>query len=383
MIRFYLIAAFLLISLLCLFKAPEYHLWLLAIGVTEFPLLFAGITTLLIASGIWPQRYRLAGTLLGVLTLLIFLSPIIRAYMVANALKTDITHVFGATPRESTPFSFSKLFRKAKNIPYHTLTYAKYPDTSMTLDFYPSVIAGKKPCVIVVHGGSWAGGDSQQLPELNSYLAEKGYNVASLNYRLAPKYQTPAPVEDIRNAMIFLRGHAGELHIDANNFVLLGRSAGAQIALLAAYTLKNEPDLKGVVDFYGPADMVWGYSIPSNPLIMDSRKVMGDYVGGTYKQVPQKYLNCSPLEFVSRQSVPTLIVHGTNDVLVSPEHSRRLNLKLQQNDIKHYWLKLPWATHGFDFNLNGPGGQLSTYAVETFLNTVTKASPQPLSKGGL
>ena len=110
----------------------------------------------------------------------------------------------------------------------------------MKLDFYPSQIAGKKPCVIVVHGGSWAGGDSQQLPELNSYMAAKGYNVASINYRMAPKWQTPAPVEDIANAIKYLTAHADELHIDPTQFVLLGRSAGAQIALLAAYTLHNK-----------------------------------------------------------------------------------------------------------------------------------------------
>jgi len=144
--------------------------------------------------------------------------------------------------------------------------------------------------------------------------------------------------------------------------------------LLAAYTM-HEPALKGVIDFYGPTDMVWGYSIPSNPWIMDSRKVMEDYVGGTYKEVPQKYFNSSPVEFVSRQSVPTLIIHGDNDVLVSPEHSRRLTVKLQHNGIKYYYLKLPWATHGFNYNLNGPGGQLSTFAVETFLNTVCPQTP--------
>lgn len=226
----------------------------------------------------------------------------------------------------------------------------------------------------MVHGGSWAGGDSQQLPELNSYLAAKGYNVASINYRMAPKWQTPAPVEDIQATIAYCRSHADELHIDTNNFVLIGRSAGAQIALLAAYTL-HEPALKGVVDFYGPADMVWGYSIPSNPWIMDSRKVMEDYIGGSYTKVPGKFHACSPLEFVNKQSVPTLIIHGENDVLVSREHSRRLDLKLTQNGVKHYWLKLPWATHGFDYNLNGPGGQLSTYAVETFLKAVSPPVP--------
>jgi acetyl esterase/lipase len=277
----------------------------------------------------------------------------------------------GAKTDEDPPFSISKMFSGSEKTPSRPLTYATYPDTSLILDFYPSQITGKRPCIIVVHGGSWSGGDSKQLPELNSYLAFKGYNVAAINYRMAPKYQTPAPVEDIKSAFTYLRKHADELQIDTSKFVLLGRSAGAQIALLAAYTI-SEPALKGVIDFYGPADMVWGYSIPSNPLIMDSRKVMDAYVGGSYDQVPQKYFRCSPLLFVNQQSVPTLIIHGENDVLVSPEHSRRLNSKLLQNGIKHYYLKIPWATHGFDYNLNGPGGQLSTYAVETFLNTITK-----------
>ena len=374
MIRFYILIIFFLISLLSFCRAPEYHLWLLAVGVTEFPLAFAGITTLLTIFGIRAQKYQLPGTILGVLTIVIFLSPIFRAYWVATDIREDMKSAFNANPGNVAPFSLSKLPAAKKDVLSRTLTYVTYPDISMNLDFYPSQISGKKPCVIVVHGGSWAGGDSKQLPELNSYLATKGYNVAAINYRLAPKYQTPAAIEDIRATIAYLKQHADELHIDTTKFVLLGRSAGAQIALLAAYTM-HEPDLKGVIDFYGPADMVWGYSKPSNPLIMNSRKVMEEYVGGTYKQVPQKYFASSPLEFVSRQSVPTLIIHGDNDVLVSPEHSRRLNLKLQQNGIKHYLLKLPWATHGFDYNLNGPGGQLSTYAVQTFLNNVCPPAP--------
>lgn len=370
MIRFYFILIFFLISLLAVLKAQAYYLWLLAIGVTEFPLVFAGITILLLLTGFWAHKYQMAGSILGVITLIIFLSPIFRAYIVARSIRISIAKAFDAPVNNTIAFSSINLFKSAKNLSYHPIVYKKYKDTSMSLDFYPSLVKGKQPCVIMVHGGSWAGGDSQQLPELNSYLSARGYNVAAINYRLAPKWQTPAPVEDIKNAIIYLKEHAAELNIDTTNFVLIGRSAGAQIALLAAYTLK-EPDLKGVVDFYGPADMVWGYSIPSNPLIMDSRKVMGDYIGGTFKQVPQKFYACSPIEFVSRQSVPTLIIHGENDVLVSREHSRKLDAKLTQEGIKHYWLKLPWATHGFDFNLNGPGGQLSTYAVETFLKTVS------------
>ena len=371
MIRLILICLFFILSLLTVFKAPAYYLWLLAIFVTEFPLIFAGIILLLLISGFWVQKHQLAGTIIGLMALLFYLSPIVRAGIIAKTLKQELTASFGPGNGKQ-PFHFSKLFSRYKNtIAPRVLTYVTYPDTSLTLDYYASQIPGKRPCLIVVHGGSWSSGDSKQVPELNSYLAKAGYNVATINYRLAPKYQNPAPVEDVKSALAYLHQHSGELNIDTNNFVLLGRSAGAQIALLAAYTLHDKA-IKGVIDLYGPADMVWGYSVPSNPLVMDSRGVMVNYLGGKYEKVPQKYLASSPIEYVNQQTVPTLIIHGRNDVLVAYEHSRRLNEKLQQNGIKHYWLQLPWATHGFDYNLNGPGGQLSTYAVETFLGSVTK-----------
>ena len=377
MIKLILIVLLFLISLLAVYKAPAYYLWLLAIGVTEYPLLFAGITTVVLVAGIWIEKYQLASTIIGVLALVLFLTPIIRAYIVSTSLKEEFITAFGPASavingnNSVPPFRFFKLFSTTPQVAYKTVTYNTDKAVPLAMDYYPAALDGKRPCVIVVHGGSWSSGDSKQLPELNSYLAAEGYNVAAINYRMAPKYQTPAPVEDIRQVIAYLKNHAEELKIDVTKLVLLGRSAGAQIALLSAYTQK-EPGLRGVVDFYGPADMVWGYSIPSNPLIMDSRKVMENYIGGSYPQVPKKYLACSPLEFVDSTSVPTLIIHGNNDVLVAPEHSRRLNKKLGENHIPHFWLQLPWATHGFDYNLNGPGGQISTYVVERFISTVTK-----------
>jgi acetyl esterase/lipase len=378
MIRLIIIIILFLFSLLAIFKAFEYYVWMLAIIVTEFSWVFIIMIIIALLSGFYVTKYQLAGTVLGLIALILFISPIVRAYMVAASLKENFAAAFGPGStiingdNNQPPFSFWKQFAGKKTIRSKAINYISYPDgTTLSMDYYPSQIIGNRPCVIVVHGGSWNKGDNTQLPELNSHLALMGYNMAVINYRLAPKYQNPAPVEDIKAAFTYLKKHAADLHIDTNNFVLLGRSAGAQIALLAAYTL-HEPNLKGVIDYYGPADMVWGYSLPSSPLIMDSRKVMSDYIGGTYQQVPEKFAASSPLEFIDKQSVPTLIIHGDNDVLVSPDHSRRMNEKLAKFGIKHYLLKLPWATHGFEFNLNGPGGQLATYTVERFLSTVTK-----------
>jgi acetyl esterase/lipase len=216
----------------------------------------------------------------------------------------------------------------------------------------------------VVHGGSWKGGDSRQLPELNSLLAKKGYNVAAINYRKAPECQSPSQLEDVRHAMEYLRANSATLHVDTSKFVMLGRSAGGQIALLAAYTFKNM-GIKGAISYYGPADMIWGYKNPA--VIYNSCKVLEDYMGGTYDEFPNAYLASSPIEAVDAATVPTLLIHGKNDVLVAYGHSTRLVERLNKYQVPNYLLTLPWATHGCDYTLNGPSGQLGTYAVERFL----------------
>jgi acetyl esterase/lipase len=371
MLRLILLLILLLVSLLAICRAPTYHLWLASIVVTEFPLILVAVTSLILCSGFWVNRYQVPGTVLGFLALFLFLSPIVRAYLASKELKSQFKALLNND--NEAVFSISKMIVSGNNrsiIPLE-FSYNSYPDNDLKLDFYPSKIIGNRPCVIVVHGGSWKSGDNKQLPELNSYLAEAGYHVAAINYRLAPKYQSPLPIEDVKAAISFLSANSAKLNLDTTKLVLLGRSAGAQIALLAAYTL-NDPGIKGVVNFYGPADMVWGYSVPANPLVMDSRKVMEDYLGGKYDAVPHNYQKSSPVNFVTGKSVPTLIIHGKNDVLVAYEHSIRLEKKLQDNKVKHYFLSLPWATHGFDYTLNGPGGQLSTFAVKWFVSEVTK-----------
>ena len=358
-----------LISLLSVFPAPTYHTWLLAVGVTEYPWVFIIVTVVVLILGLAFFNYPLLTTIIGICSLTLFLSPIIRATMIASTMESELRSTFGGKAPSFKPFSAFSMLKAVDISDYKPIEYKKAGSKILTFDFYKSKLAGKRPCVLVIHGGSWSSGDSKQLPELNSALTEQGYHVAALNYRKVPEYKHPAPVEDVKDAIEFLNGNSNELQIDSENFILLGRSAGGQIALLAAYTL-SDLKIKGVIDFYGPADMVWGYSIPSNPLVMDSRGVMENYLGGTYKEVAKNYESSSPIYFVGKKSPPTLMIHGDNDVLVSPKHSLKLRDKLQQNGVKNYLLQLPWAVHGFDYNLKGPGGQLSTYAVTYFIKTV-------------
>lgn len=365
-----------LLSLLVLFRAPTNFFWRVAVAVTEFPYVFIFASVAFFILCFWANKYKVTVLTINGVAIVLYLLPVIQAYQLGTDLPGKLSKAFPFQTSDAQlkhPFSFFKMLSGigAKDIKPEIFTYKKLPGKDLNIDFYPAGSGQKSPCVIVVHGGSWSGGDSKQLPGLNSYLADKGYHVAAINYRLAPTYKSPAPVEDVKAVMNYLIANSAKLNIDTNNFVLLGRSAGAQIALCAAYIFHN-PNIKGVISFYGPADMVWGAKIRGNPLVMNTGKVFDEYLGGSFDEMPQKYHEASSLEYITETSPPTLIIHGRHDALVAFTHSEHLDEKLSEHHVPHYFLDLPWATHGCDYNISGPSGQLSTFTIERFLNSVTK-----------
>lgn len=118
--------------------------------------------------------------------------------------------------------------------------------------------------------------------------------------------------------------------------------------------------------------MKYIYDHPSNPRVLDSIAVLEAYLGGNPAQASATYEAASPIRFASVDTVPTLLVHGGRDELVFPVQSERLAVRLAQARRPHYFLRLPWATHGCDVHFNGPCGQISTYVVERFLAAVTQ-----------
>ena len=362
-----------LLSLLTVFAAPTSKLWLVQVVVGEYSIVFIGVTLIVLLFDIATGLNSFIEILFGIYAIVLYLSPIVRAYFIAQKLPNDLEKAFGKIRGEnklSVPFCFSKLLKSVPKVPFKTLTYVTYDEITLKLDYYNSTIGGKRPCVIVIHGGSWISGDSRQLPELNSYLSTNGYNVAAINYRLAPKWKYPSAIEDTSAALKYLRDHTDELNIDIENFVLVGRSAGGQIAALSGYTLKDM-GIKGVIDFYGPVDMIWGYMTPTNPLVSDSHETLVTYLGGDYNEMPERYASSSPIECVNEQTIPTLMIHGKIDALVFDEHARRLAKKLTIHQVRNYFLEIPWGTHGLDYHLNSPSGQLSTYSIQYFLNIIT------------
>jgi acetyl esterase/lipase len=368
------------LALLTVFQAPTYLLWQAAIVATEWGHALA----LAALAPLWPgwrrSRAGVVGGALGLGAALLALTPLARALGPARALPARLEAAFGAPPRplaRPAPLIAAELVRGVPlpDVAPRTLVYSATPAGPLSLDLYPAQRAAAAPVVVVVHGGSWQGGDSRQLAPLNRYLAARGYAVAAINYRLAPRWPFPAARDDLLAAIAFLKRRAGELGLDPARFVLIGRSAGGQLALLTAYTA-GDPAIRGAVSLYGPADMVYGYENPASPLVLDSRGVLEAYLGGTPATAPAAYAAASPIGFVTAATPPTLLIHGARDELVKFAQSERLAARLAEAGRPHLLLALPWATHGADFNLSGPFGQISTYAIEHFLAAVTAPAPR-------
>ena len=380
-VRLILLSLLFIASLVNFLPVPSKETWYVGIAVPEFPWVFMLTALAMLVWSYYAKKLRVICLIASAAIFILFTSPVVRAYYVGSTVDETLTASFGIKPGEvkvfhqSKPFSFLQMFtgNGAKKIPFATYHYAMHEGVDLTLNFTPSAIPGIRPCLIVVHGGSWKRGDNSEIAAVNNYYANAGYQVATINYRLAPKFHSPAPQEDLHAAFAWLRNHADELKIDTNNFVLTGRSAGAQIVLTMAYT-GHENGVKGVAAFYGPTDMFWSYENPDNPLIMDSRLVQRDFLGGSPTEVPERYKAESAMLNITPQSPPTLLLHGMNDAHVWYQQSQRLGKVLNENKVKNMVLLFPWATHGCEYNLNGPAGQLSIYAVERFFYSVTQLS---------
>jgi len=384
--RFLAGLALLGVAALTTFPAPTERLWQMSVAATEGGHWLA-VGALLIAM---PRRGQgpagKLGSLMSLGAIALFVLPIFHAQQMNKELPGQIEASFGKDRRERgrfaedprpEPLVMSELLSSVQSRPVRLQerVFSTPDGEKLTLDvFRPGYEHGPLPGVLVIHGGSWQDGNSREFIALNGYLAARDYIVASINYRLAPKWRFPAGRDDVLAAIAYLKVYGKELGLDASRLALVGRSAGGQLALLAAYTA-GESSIRGVVSIYGPTDLRFGYEHPASKQLIDTRQVLETYLGGPPAKDDDAYYAASPINFVSATSPPTLLIHGMHDGHVSPEESARLEGRLQQAGVKHLFLRLPWATHACDWSFSGPCGQVTTYAVESFLERVMKAAP--------
>ena len=195
-------------------------------------------------------------------------------------------------------------------------------------DLFRPRSGGRHPAVLLIHGGGWTGKDGRwQVEPIAKQLVRRGYVVLNVTYRLAPKYIYPAPVDDMREAVKWMQDHAVELGIDPARIAVFGYSAGGYLAAMTAYT---QTDIRAVVAGGTPGDLAL---YPGGDLVPQC-------LGGTRQEIPKRFREASPANYITPQSPPTFIYHAVEDQLVPREHAWAMITGLEKSGVPHevYWI---------------------------------------------
>jgi acetyl esterase/lipase len=201
---------------------------------------------------------------------------------------------------------------------------------------------GPFPIVLTVHGGGWNGRDKADMNRICKRLTESGIAAFNINYRLAPHYLYPSPIEDFKDAVFFLKKNELSLNLDLTKMASWGYSAGAQIAALGSLELNRRFNFKSIINGAGPMDLTMD---PEN-------KFAVGFLGNSYVNDPILFKTASPLNYIDADSPPMFIYHSTNDQVVSFKHSLAIAEKYNQNNVEIKIHKVPVLGHYLTFLLS-------------------------------
>jgi len=360
-----LLAAALFLAFLAIWvvtPAPVYALLPLGVAVPELSPLLSAIA-LAVAAGAWLWRSRRPARLAAVVAIgaaVLLAVPV--AQLPAAVRRFDASMAAaGFGPRDAEEAGASGLSTVRRGV-----VVGAGGASPLTADVYARDGVRGAPLLVQIYGGAWQRGRPGDDEVFARHFAARGYVVAAIDYRHAPASRWPAQIDDVRTALAWLRAHARELGADPARLVLVGRSAGAQLALVAAYQA-GAPAVAGVVSYYGPVFMADGWREPPRPDPLDVRSILETYLGGTPDQVPERYAAASPVTYVSPQSPPTLLIYGRRDHIVEVRFARRLEARLHEVGVPAALLEIPWAEHAFDVLPHGLSARVAFTYTERFL----------------
>jgi alpha-L-fucosidase 2 len=239
------------------------------------------------------------------------------------------------------------------------IEYSRPNGASLRLDANVPAGKGPFPAVILVHGGGWVRGDREfNVAPLFEPLSLAGFAWFSISYRLASDFlQIGTAVDDVADAVKFVRSNAGEFNIDPKRIALVGESAGAHLASLAA--MRDPKSVAGVVALYSPSDLETlartSNSIP--PQIRDAVR------GSGFADLILSHLrSLSPIQHVRAGLPPFLLIHGTADTLVPYDQSVRMLERLKAAGVNAELVTVDRGGHGLHGWERSPA--LATYRTQ-------------------
>jgi acetyl esterase/lipase len=333
---------------------------------------------LAVAAARWPRgsRVRRPALVAAASAPALLLAAILAAAGVALATDgfTSVTKAGGPLPAHPGPGTVT------------TVTYCTQHGSGLAMDVYepPATAARPAPVALYVHGGGFTLGDRKLrglgatlanhtgalLPRLRAALNQRGFVVASIDYRLPPLSPWPAQIQDAKCAVRFLRAHASALGVDPARIGAWGSSGGGTLVSLLGLAgpqagfdhgpyAEQPSGVQAVVDMFGPSDLTnLTDSAPFDRLV--ARLALGDSAGVRHAASPLSYADAAG-------GPPFLILHGTDDQDMPPRQSRQLAARLHAAGVPVRLVLVQGAGHGLDNPSQWPTPDQLTDLVADFL----------------
>ncbi len=237
--------------------------------------------------------------------------------------------------------------------------------------YIPEEVRKRPPVILWLHPGGWIAGDRKTGPDLSRFLAQRGFAMVAVDYRLSRQAIFPAALEDVKNAIGWVRSVADNYGFDGDRIGLWGASAGGHLAALAALSDRSLR-VRAVVDVYGPTDF-----LKMGPEHRSAKSFESRFLGAPIDTVPDLVKKANPIEYVTPGAPPFLILHGAEDVDVDCGQSVLLYeaLAAAENDVT--LCVLDGLGHGFlddDFGQR-PAGRVRLREARPGLEEFTGDAP--------
>lgn len=261
------------------------------------------------------------------------------------------------------------LVKSIPDVVYSQVSSRGFQNVNLQMDILQPQKKIKMPAIIYVTGGGFINANRANGIQERLQMADNGYVVASINYRVAPTATFPEPLEDLKSAIRYLKVNAHKFNIDAERIGIIGGSAGGYLTAMAGVTnsstkfdkgdnLQVSSSVKCAVDLYGVSDLTkigddYSEAIKqthksagaTEALWLNGSPVFGGRDGGIMAD-PKAADAANPVKLVNKDSAPMLLMHGTADTIVSPSQTDLLFQALRENNIPAERYEVTKAAHG-------------------------------------
>ncbi len=240
---------------------------------------------------------------------------------------------------------------------HRDLAYVTNGHARQKLDIYLPKGAERPPLMILIHGGGFREGDKRE-ENVAQWLAD-GYAVASLNYRYSSDAIFPAQVEDCKAAVRWLRANAAKYGYDPGRFGARGSSAGGYLVTMLGVTgctarfdagenIGVSSGVQAVADRYGPVDFlrIDEQMTPGGERQDAPGSPLWDLLGGRLQDNREKAASANPINYITKDCPPFIIVHGDRDPLVPHFQSELLATALAKAGVPVTLYTVKGGGHG-------------------------------------